>query len=322
MTKEAKRSVSPGDGRRIEALDVARGVALLAMAIFHFTWDLDNFGYVARGLAGEGGWRLFARCIASSFLVLVGTSLVLAHARGIRWRPFFVRLGQVAAGALAITVVTFFVTPGSFVFFGILHHIAVASLLGLLALRLPWFATALAAVVVVALPTIVRSASMEPMALAWIGFAETPPITNDFVPIFPWFGAVLAGMALAQLGQSKGAVERLRALNPALSRLRPLAFLGRHSLAFYLIHQPLLFGLVFLATQVAPPDRTALLDDECRRSAIFGASSAEMCPRFAACAASRLSEAGILEAAIQNRTTPEQAGQIQTIVSICAQSSP
>ena len=319
MSDEATSPAPLAEGRRIEALDVARGVALIAMAIFHFTWDLDNFGYVARGLAGQGGWRVFARCIASSFLVLVGISLVLAHAKAIRWRPFLLRLLQVAAGAAAITAVTFFVTPESFVFFGILHQIAVASLLGLLVLRLPWFATAFAAAVVIALPLAIQSTAMDPKWLAWIGFAAKAPVTNDFVPIFPWFGAVLAGMALAHLGRRTGALDRLRDANPALARLRPLAFLGRHSLAFYLLHQPLLYGLVFLATQVVPPDRARILEDECRRNAYFGAATAAMCPRFAGCAASRLEAAGLLEAAIQNRTTPDESREVQTIASLCAQ---
>ena len=64
--------------RRIEWLDVARGAALIAMAVYHFTWDLEFFGYVLPGTTGFGAWKLFARCIASSFLFLVGISLVLA----------------------------------------------------------------------------------------------------------------------------------------------------------------------------------------------------------------------------------------------------
>ncbi|MGB5799766.1 MAG: heparan-alpha-glucosaminide N-acetyltransferase domain-containing protein, partial [Mesorhizobium sp.] len=31
--------------KRIVAIDVARGLALLAMASYHFTWDLGFFGY-------------------------------------------------------------------------------------------------------------------------------------------------------------------------------------------------------------------------------------------------------------------------------------
>ena len=61
---------------RIEAIDLARGIALVAMAVYHFTWDLEFFGYLEPRTTAVGGWKLFARVIASSFLFLVGVSLV------------------------------------------------------------------------------------------------------------------------------------------------------------------------------------------------------------------------------------------------------
>src|SRR5690349_4055324 len=87
---------------RIAVLDLARGIALVAMASYHFTWDLEFFGYVDPGLTAVGGWKLYARCIASTFLFLVGVSLFLAHGNGIRWPAFWRRFAMVAGAALAI----------------------------------------------------------------------------------------------------------------------------------------------------------------------------------------------------------------------------
>ena len=84
----AERDETGASPARITAIDAARGVALIAMAIYHFTWDLQFFGYLEPGTATTGGWKLFARCIASSFLFLVGVGLVLAHGHGIRWPGF------------------------------------------------------------------------------------------------------------------------------------------------------------------------------------------------------------------------------------------
>ena len=117
--------------RRIVWVDVARGMALVAMAIYHFAWDLQHFGYVTPPTIDVGGWKLFARADASSFLFLVGLSLVLANTPKIRWPGFWKRLAMILAGAAAITLVTYIVTPGDFIFFGILHSIAAASLIGL-----------------------------------------------------------------------------------------------------------------------------------------------------------------------------------------------
>jgi len=75
---------SPTARTRIELVDVARGLALVAMAIYHFVWDLDFFGYIDPGTSITGGWRIFARCIAISFLFIVGVSLHLANRQGFR----------------------------------------------------------------------------------------------------------------------------------------------------------------------------------------------------------------------------------------------
>ncbi|MBS9720565.1 DUF1624 domain-containing protein [Tianweitania sp. BSSL-BM11] len=269
---------------RIRAIDVARGIALVAMAIYHFTWDLEFFGYVEPGLTAFGGWKIFARCIASSFLFLVGVSLVLAHARGVRWRPFLIRLGQVALAAAAISLVTWFAVPGGFIFFGILHQIALASLLGVLFLRFPAWMLAGIAALMIAGPFFLRSALFDTPWLWWVGLSTVNPHSNDYVPLFPWFGAVLLGMAAAKTAQHFGIFDRMRSWTPA----RPLRVLeagGRHSLAFYLIHQPLLISLVWLAAQIAPPpapDPRVGFSQACERQCVEVRDQA-FCTRYCGC---------------------------------------
>ena len=175
--------------RRIDAIDIARGAALVAMAIYHFTWDLEFFGYLDPGMTAVGGWKLFARCIASSFLFLVGVSLFLAHGRFIRWPGFLRRFAMVAGAALAISIVTYIAVPGGFIFFGILHQIALASLLGLAFLRLPALLTLLIAAAVIAAPHYLRSEFFNPPWWWWTGLSASFPRSNDYVPVFPWFGS-------------------------------------------------------------------------------------------------------------------------------------
>ena len=237
---------------RVEAIDVARGVALVAMAIYHFSWDLEFFGYTEPGTTAVGGWKFFARGIASSFLFLVGVSLWMAHGRGIRWNGYWKRLAMVAGAAGAISIATYIAVPDAFIFFGILHQIAVASVLGLAFLRLPWVGVLLVAVLVIVLPSLVRSSIFDPAWLAWIGFAQMPPRSNDFVPIFPWFGAVLLGIAAGKLATASGLLARLAIWHPGRWSI-PLQFAGRHSLGVYLIHQPVLIAAIYLASIVAPP---------------------------------------------------------------------
>lgn len=158
---------------RIPLIDQARGVALIAMAIYHFTWDLGFFGYIELETAATGGWRIFARVIAGSFLFLVGFSLVLGHQQGFRPRPFFIRLGKIAAAAAAITVATWFAFPQTFIFFGILHAIAAASLIGLLRAPAGRRHALLAAAAAVAAPLYLRAPFFDHPALWWVGLPST-----------------------------------------------------------------------------------------------------------------------------------------------------
>jgi uncharacterized membrane protein len=234
--------------RRILAVDLARSVALLGMAVFHFTWDLEFFGYLTPGTTLQGGWAVFARIVAASFLFLAGLSLVLAHGQGIRWGGFLRRLAMVGAAALAITLATYFAMREAFIFFGILHSIAVASVLGLAFLRAPVWLVLAAAAAVWFLPEIARAPAFDPRWLAWTGLAETPPRSFDLVPVAPWFAATLAGIAAGRAGEAAGLWDRLRggASGPLL---RAAAWPGRHSLAVYLLHQPVLIGLLWLWTR-------------------------------------------------------------------------
>ncbi len=237
---------------RIDAIDIARGFALLAMAIYHFTWDLGFFGYVEPGMATTGGWKIFARCIASSFLFLAGVSLFLAHADGIRWPGYWRRLAMVAGAALAISVATYIATPSGFIFFGILHQIALASLLGLAFLRLPALLTLAVAALVVAAPQFLRSEFFDPPWWWWTGLsAVASPLQR-----------LCAGLPVVRRGAGRFAVAKIAGQTGLISRLadihagrwaRPAIFAGRHSLAFYLIHQPVLIACVWAFAQIMPP---------------------------------------------------------------------
>lgn len=315
----------PRASRRIDLLDVARGVALVAMAVYHFTWDLEFFGYAEPGLTAQGGWKLFARCIASSFLILVGVSLVLAHRAGLRWRPFLIRLAMVAGAAAAISAVTYFAFPDGFIFFGILHQIALASVLGLLFLRVPVVVTAAVAVAVVALPFYVRLPIFDHPALWWVGLSTFSPRSNDYVPLFPWFGAVLAGVVLARLAISQGAADRLAGVSAGRWAI-PLRIAGRHSLLFYLVHQPVLIAAVWVASQViAPPPQApgAAFRKSCERTC-QQTRDAAFCTRYCQCVFDELEARGgaaKLAGGPQDDTTRAKVGEVVSLCSVAAETS-
>ncbi|MCB1390200.1 MAG: DUF1624 domain-containing protein [Rhodobacteraceae bacterium] len=238
----------PAKPPRLPGVDIARGVALVGMVVFHFTFDLEFFHLIPGGTILSLPWRTFARLVAGSFVFLAGVSLVLAARGGLRGPAFWRDTGIVAAAALLVSSVTYVALGPAWVFFGILHSIAVSRVLGLAALRLPVGALAVLGVAVWAAPYLVQFEVFDSRWLAWIGFARVLPLSMDLEPIFPWFGPFLLGMAFAgrvlagrQPGGGGGA--------PGGAPGRALAWAGRHSLAIYLLHQPVLMGVLFLLTR-------------------------------------------------------------------------
>src|SRR6478752_3068896 len=127
MTVPATETTATPKPPRIGLLDTLRGAALIAMATYHFTWDMEFVGYLTPGTAETGWLKLYARAIASTFLFIVGVSLVLANTPETRWASFWKRFAMIAAASVAISVATYFFMPGEWIFFGILHCIAVLS---------------------------------------------------------------------------------------------------------------------------------------------------------------------------------------------------
>ncbi len=240
--------MSESGTRRLAALDVARGVALAAMAVYHFAWDLEFFGFAEPGMTAQLPWKLFARSIATSFLFLAGVSFLLAHGRGFSFGKFWPRFAQIAGAALAISIATRLAMPDSFIFFGILHEIAAASLIGIFAVRLPALPILALALMAFLLPQLFTDAAFNTRWLAWTGFAETAPRSNDLVTFFPWTAAFLGGLGITKA--ASGILQKLANQVPAW--LKPAEWAGKHSLIIYLVHQPVLIGLVWASAQVFP----------------------------------------------------------------------
>ncbi|TDL81930.1 DUF1624 domain-containing protein [Palleronia sediminis] len=235
--------LSAAPAQRIAWIDRARGVALIAMIVYHFSFDLSFLGIVDWPVGGHPLWRGFAMAIAGSFIALAGLSLAIAAQGGLRWRPYLRRLLRIAAAAAVVTVATWAAMPWP-VWFGILHAIATFSVLALpfvlLPARIGAPAAALAGIVVFAGQWLFVSPIFASPWLTPLGLSPTPLPSFDYEPIFPWFALMLLGVALAP-------VVPLRR-GPVAGD--PVARMGRNSLAIYLLHQPILLGLLIAAQRI------------------------------------------------------------------------
>ncbi|TCM79305.1 uncharacterized protein DUF1624 [Rhodovulum steppense] len=225
-------------------------MALVGMGVFHLVYDLEMFGHLPPGTAVTGGWRILSFAVAGSFLFLAGVSLQLAHGHGLRPRAFLRRLAMIAGAAGLVSLGTWVMFPTSFVYFGILHSIAAASILGLAFLRQPAVLTlaAAGAVLMVAQTGLGLAPSFRGIWLDWTGLTASPRPSVDFVPIIPWLAPFLSGIALASLATQAGLHKRFERHAAATPLMRRLTWPGRHSLAIYLLHQPVLIGLVWAGT--------------------------------------------------------------------------
>lgn len=303
---------------RFAFVDVARGVALLAMFIYHFAYDLSFLGLIETDIVAEPEWRIFARCIAGSFLIIVGFSLVLATRKGLNRPAYLKRLAMVAGAAALVSLATWFALPGNFIYFGILHQVAVGSVLALPFLGLPIIVVALSAVVAFALPSFVAHPLLDAPWLSWLGFSHAPIHSADFVPVFPWFGCVLTGIVLARLLLPRLSGTALASWRPANPLARIVAGGGRHSLLVYLVHQPVFIAMLTLVTLIAPPPTPGerAFRSECQRSC--GPDIPEqLCRAVCACTVDRLKRDQLWQKVLEDRLSPEEGARMGALAQAC-----
>jgi len=230
---------------RYERLDALRGLAMVWMALYHFAFDLNHFGWLERrqNFYADPLWTGQRTLILSLFLGCAGLSLAAALHAGQPWHRFWLRWAQIAAGALLVSIGSALMFPGSWISFGVLHGIAVMLVLARLAapLRAGLWPLALLCLL---LPQFAAAPFFDSRWTNWVGLVTKKPVTEDFVPLLPWLGVLLAGLAAGQwLLRTRPALLA----GPLAPGLRPLALLGRWSLSFYLLHQPVLIGLLLAA---------------------------------------------------------------------------
>jgi uncharacterized membrane protein len=309
-----------GTHGRIAAIDVARGLALLGMGVYHLSWDLAYFGFAPPNFPYSPGMRVFSHVVACVFLGLVGVSLAIAHRDGPRWGAFLRRLAIVAGAAALVSVATMLMAPDETIWFGILHCIFAASLLAAPLLRAPAWVALVAGGVALAAPRVLASPAFNPPWLVWLGLGTVDPSTLDWRPLLPWAGVTWIGLGLTRLALPRLLASRLARRRPGPPG-RAVAFAGRHSLAIYLVHQPILFGLLFAGAQLsgeaARHDRERYIA-ACRPACVEGGGDIEACARACECVASGAEKVGLIASLASHSVSAEERARLSGIVGACS----
>jgi len=219
---------------RYPLLDFLRGLAVLLMIVFHFFYDLTILQHINIDFHENLFWFSFPRAIAALFLLCVGMGQTIGHRTEIHWKKYGKRFVHLGIIALLISFFTYTLFPFNWSYFEAIHRIARVSLI--IPFLVPYPVTSL----------IIGTCLV---ASYWfLPIPSFPPLVEDiqsmdFIPLYPWLGVSLWGIYF-------GNKEIYKIKIPEHPAFKGLIFMGKHSLIIYLVHQPLMYGMLRLISSV------------------------------------------------------------------------
>ena len=228
---------------RYQSLDILRGLAIIGMIMFHLNYLLENV--FARDVIplGDAFWNLLGPSVAITFISLAGVVSMLSAAEKSMsqiLRKTLKRTLILAACALTITVATYALIHEQRISWGILHFLALASVVGLLTLRSGYLTLILGIIVLslAYLPLTISSIFFIPL-----GYPPPDYYSADYYPLIPWIGYYLIGQGIGYALSRNN--HLLTSLDWYIPRISLLGLLGRYALVVYMVHVPILYGVMW-----------------------------------------------------------------------------
>lgn len=253
MTATKTQALQEKKKNRLTVIDLLRGVSVICMIVYHTLWDLVFVhGVDIPWFLGEGA-SVFQSYIRWSFILLSGFSWSLGRSK--------IKRGvTVLLASAIITLFSYFTMPDSMIKYGILTLIGSSMLLTVpadmifkkvqpfvgLALSFAFFMFTVNAEIgtfgfgklfSVELPRYLYANELT----AYLGFPPEHFRSSDYAPIVPWLFLFFAGYFIYGIFKKYDLLKHLSCVS-----LKPLEFIGRHSLIIYMIHQPLIYGVLYL----------------------------------------------------------------------------
>ena len=236
---------------RFIEIDILRGTAIACMIFLHLLWDLDYFGLLP---LNENIYQ-FNKIIPSIFFCLVGICLIITYQKKYATAPhhlikhlFYRGLGILILGMI-ITAITMVFLSDRPIFFGVLHCIGLSIILSIPFLRFKQYNFVFGSIFIL-IGLFVNALAVHHPTIVHLILGLHPPelwrYTIDYFPILPWFGVCLFGIAIGSVLYKDG-MRQFRF--PNLMPNKPvsmISWLGQHSLVIYLLHQPVIAGVLGL----------------------------------------------------------------------------
>lgn len=233
---------------RYTLLDAIRGLAVICMVAYHLMWDLCYIYGVNMPWFSGDAMRIFQRAIRWTFILLSGFCFPLGSRQ---WKRGLVILGC----SVVITLGSLIAVPETPIFFGVLTLLGSSMLLTVPVHKLTnkWnpYIVLTVAVLLFALTCRLPDGYVLHYAVprecyanyftAFLGMPQRGFYSSDYVPLIPWFFAYLMGYGLYGVFAKYNWLKIFKAF-----RIPPLEFVGRHALLIYMLHQPLVYGLLWV----------------------------------------------------------------------------
>ncbi|MBQ8228460.1 MAG: DUF1624 domain-containing protein [Clostridia bacterium] len=238
---------------RYHTLDVIRGFALVNMILYHALWDVVNMFRIDVPWFTSESAHIWQQLICHTFILLSGFCW---HFGKKKLKNSLIVLGA----SVIITIVTAVFMKNSIILFGVLCLLGSSMLLMIPLDKVfkrinPFLGFSVFLLIFLLTKNIsdgfIRIGDTELLKVpetfyqnyltAYLGFPFRGFYSADYFPLIPWFFLFICGYFL------NPAFDKLKLMKYLSSlRCRPLEFLGRHSLIFYMIHQPVVYGILFV----------------------------------------------------------------------------
>ncbi len=244
--------------KRYYLIDSLRAIALINMLFFHLLYDLYSLGVIDWFYSVP--MKIWQQAICISFIFISGFSFQLGRKQ---WKRGLIVLGGASILFIATLLIELLIAEGFLVSYGVLCFMGSAMLitvpLDLLFKRIKyvhWVGFFVSLILFVLLKninygTIVFGLFEVPEVLyqnyitAYFGFPHNGFFSSDYFAILPWIFLYLTGYFAFSIAKQLNLLRFL--LKP---RIKPLEFLGRHTLIIYILHQPMIFPIAFLISLI------------------------------------------------------------------------
>lgn len=215
--------------KRFEIIDHIKALAVCLMIIYHIAYDTYVLKILSFNMGKNLFWYVQPKIIVSMFLFCAGLNLCVVNTKGINKHTTIKRFIKLLLVSIAISIASYLFAPTKWISFGVIHHITIASVIGLLFLKKPKLSLVLGLIV------------LFPSTFFEYDYPLPKPVKYplDHVPLLPWFGCFLIGIFAYSRDLHKIRVPNYRGKNKIM-------FLGRYSLEIYLSHQFIIYPTLYI----------------------------------------------------------------------------